>query len=120
MTEGRRRQRTATSLMEGFQIEKDTVRFWLKVKPRSNRERLTMEANGEMKLELHAPPAEGQANEACVGFFAQALRIPKTGVTILAGHKSRRKLIGISAPGGQEIAGRLRALARQGTDGRRR
>jgi uncharacterized protein (TIGR00251 family) len=103
-----------------FQIENDAVRFWLKVKPRSSREHLTMEANGEMKLELHAPPAEGEANEACVGFFAHALRIPKTCVTILSGHKSRRKLIGISVPGGQEIAERLRALARQGTDGRRK
>lgn len=106
--------------MEDFQVENGILRFWLRVKPRSSRERLTMEANGGMKLELHAPPAGGEANEACIGFLAHALRLPKTCVTILSGHKSRRKLIGISGAVGQEIAGRLRALARQGTDGRRR
>jgi uncharacterized protein (TIGR00251 family) len=106
--------------MADLRIEKDTVRFWLKVKPRSSRERLTMEANGEMKLELHAPPVGGEANEACVGFFAHALRIPKTCVTILSGHKARRKLIGIAGPGSKEVAEQLQALARQGTDGRRK
>jgi uncharacterized protein len=99
--------------MTDLQIENNTVRFWLKVKPRSSRERLTLGADGEMKLELHAPPSEGEANEACVEFFSRALRIPKNCVTILSGHKSRRKWLAVSAASGPEIAGRLRALARQ-------
>ena len=101
--------------MVDFRIENGTVRFWLKVKPRSSRERLTLGADGEMKLELHAAPAGGEANEACVEFFSRALRIPKNSVTILSGHKSRRKWLAVSAGSGAQTAERLRALVRQGS-----
>lgn len=92
--------------------------FWLKVKPRSSRERLARDAAGHLRLEVHAPPAAGEANEACIEFFARALRLPRICVEILSGHQSRRKLIGISGRSGKETAERLRALAQQGRGGR--
>ena len=61
--------------MPDFKIEGENVSFWLRVKPRSTRERLTVDASGELRLELHAPATEGQANEACIHFFARALRL---------------------------------------------
>jgi hypothetical protein len=97
-----------------FQIERENVSFRLKVKPRSARERLTMDSSGELRLELHAPPSEGQANEACVRFFARALRLPQACVVILSGHKSRRKLIRITGRSAQETVAQLKALVGQG------
>jgi len=94
-----------------FQIERENVSFWLKVKPRATRERLETDASGELRLELHAPPAEGQANEACVQFFARALRLPQACVVILSGHKSRRKLIRITGRSAQETVSQLKKLA---------
>ena len=85
-----------------FKIERENVSFWLKVKPRSARERLMLESSGELRLELHEPPAEGQANEACVRFFARALRLPQACVTILSGAKARRKLIRITGHSAQD------------------
>ena len=82
--------------MPDFKVDGESVSFWLRVKPRAARERLTIEASGELRLELHAPPTDGQANEACVNFFARALRVPQASIVILSGHRARRKLVRIS------------------------
>ena len=79
--------------------------FWLRVKPRSSLERLRIDSAGELRLELHAAPTEGQANAACIEFFARLLRLPQSSIEIVAGAKSRRKLIRVR--GGKEIAKQL-------------
>jgi uncharacterized protein (TIGR00251 family) len=97
--------------MPDFEIENENVSFWLKVKPRSSRERLTTDSSGEMRLELHAPPAEGEANKACVQFFARGLRLPQACVAILSGNKSRRKLIRVTGHSAKETVAGIKALA---------
>ena len=97
--------------MPDFKVEHETVSFWLKVKPRSAREHLAYDFTGELRLELHAPPAEGEANEACVYFFARALRLPQACVTIISGRKSRRKLIRITGRSAEETLAGIKALA---------
>jgi uncharacterized protein (TIGR00251 family) len=100
--------------MPEFKIERENVSFWLKVKPRSSRERLTVDSSGELRLELHAPPAEGEANEACLRFFARQLRLPQACIVILAGEKARRKLLRITGHSAEETVAKLKALAGQG------
>jgi len=97
-----------------FQVERENVSFWLKVKPRSARERLSVDSRGELRLELHAPPTEGQANEACVHFFARALRLPQACVVILSGHKARRKLLRVTGRSAVATIAQLEALAGSG------
>ena len=99
--------------MPEFKVEREAVSFWLKVKPRAQRERLKTDPSGEFTLELNAPPVEGQANDACVRFFARALRLPQASVILLAGEKARRKLIRISGRPAEEIVAQLEALAGQ-------
>jgi uncharacterized protein len=89
-----------------LKVETNAVTFWLRVKPRSPRERLRVDSAGELRLELNAAPAEGQANAACVEFFARLVRLPRSSIEIVAGAKSRRKLIRIR--GGEEIARQLK------------
>jgi uncharacterized protein (TIGR00251 family) len=96
--------------MPDFRIERENVSFWLRVKPRSARERVSIDSSGELCLELHAPPAEGQANEACVRFFARALRLPQACVVIMSGHKSRRKLLRITGHSAEETIAQLKKL----------
>jgi uncharacterized protein len=93
-------------------VKPDSVTFWLRVKPRAQRDRLKRGSDGEMVLELHAPPVEGAANEACIGFMAKAAGTSKSSVTILAGSKSRRKLLKISGRSGEELKSRIESLAR--------
>jgi len=96
--------------MTDFRVERENVSFWLEVKPRSARERLTADSSGELCLESHAPPTEGQANEACVRFFARALRLPQACVVIMSGHKSRRKLLRITGRSAEETIKQLKKL----------
>lgn len=84
--------------------------FWMRVKPRSTRERLALDSSGGLRLEVSAPPIEGEANEASVRFLARALRLPEKSVSIRAGKKSRRKLIRIIGHSAQDIVDRLEAL----------
>ncbi len=101
--------------MPEFKIERENVSFWLKVKPRSSHERLTKDSSGELRLDLHAPPAQGEANAACLRFFARELRLPQACVVLLAGEKARRKLIRITGRSAEETVAQLKALARQRT-----
>lgn len=96
-----------------FQIERENVSFWVKVKPRSARERLAADSSGELRLELHAPPTEGEANDACLRFFARALRLPQACVVILSGHKARRKLLRITGRSARETIAQLRKMLGQ-------
>ena len=97
--------------MPEFRVERENVSFWLRVKPRATRERLTVDASGDLRLELHAPATEGQANEACVRFFARALRLPQACVVILSGQKARCKLLRVTGRSAEETIAGIRTLA---------
>jgi len=101
--------------MPDFRIEGASVTFWLNVKPRAARERLKLGSNDEFRLEIHAPPSEGQANDACVQFLARALRLPQACVVILSGAKARRKLLRITGHSAEETVARMKRLAAKGT-----
>ena len=92
-------------------IEGTTVTFWLRAKPRSSRQRLTTDASGELRLEIHAAATEGQANEACVEFLTRALRVPQSAISIVSGERSKRKLIRVVAPRPEQVRSQLQALA---------
>jgi hypothetical protein len=47
-------------------------------------------------VRLAAPPVEGRANDALVRFLAVALGVPRGAVTVVAGTRSRRKLLHIT------------------------
>ena len=58
------------------------------------------ELGDALKVALTAPPVDGKANQACVEFFSELLRVPRSAVMIAAGQTSRNKMIrvvGISA-----------------------
>lgn len=96
------------SSMTALHMEGGTVSFWLRVTPRSSRQELTLDASGELRLNLHAPPAEGEANAACIEFLARWLRLPRSRIEIAAGARSRRKLIRVR--GREEVVRRIRSL----------
>lgn len=72
------------------------VTFAVKVHPRSRRQGLTGLLGDALKLEITAPAVQGKANEACIQFFAELLKVPRSSVTIAAGISSRNKVIRIT------------------------
>jgi uncharacterized protein (TIGR00251 family) len=57
------------------------------------------------RVRVRALPSEGEANVALIALLAKRLRVPKSAVTIAAGHNARLKQV--------RIAGDPAALARE-------
>jgi uncharacterized protein (TIGR00251 family) len=59
------------------------------------------------KIALTAPPVDGKANEALVAFLAEALRLPRARVAIVAGAASRAKTVRITGKSAAEVEAAL-------------
>ena len=85
----------------------DGATFAIKVHPRARKNAITGELGGALKLSLTAPPVEGRANEACIEFLANLLKVPRSSITIASGQSSRRKVIRVSGVSADEVQTRL-------------
>jgi uncharacterized protein (TIGR00251 family) len=83
------------------------VTFAIKVHPRAKKNAITGEVGDCLKVALTAPPVDGRANEACIEFFANLLKVPRYSVTIASGASSRNKVVRIAGLSGEEIKQRL-------------
>ena len=83
------------------------VTFAVKVHPRAKKNAITGELGDALKLSLTAAPVEGRANEACIEFFANLLKVPRSSVTIASGQNSRRKVIRVEGLSPAELGRRL-------------
>jgi len=83
------------------------VTFAVKVHPRARKSAITGELGDALKVSLTAPPIDGKANEACIEFFANLLKVPRSSITIAAGQSSRNKVIRVTGLSAQQIQDRL-------------
>jgi hypothetical protein len=83
--------------------------FAVKVHPRAKRNAITGALGDALKLALTAPPVDGRANEACIEFFANLLKVPRSSVTIASGETSRNKIIRIAGMLAEDLRTRLAA-----------
>ena len=83
--------------------------FAVRVHPRARKNAITGALGDALKLSLTAPPAEGRANDACIEFLAEVLRLPRSSVTIAAGLTSRNKVVRVSGFSASAVAERLAA-----------
>ena len=83
------------------------VTFAVKVQPRARKNAITGELGDTLKLALTAPPVEGRANQACIEFFANLLKLPRSSVTIASGESNRRKVIRVTGLSADELRRRL-------------
>jgi uncharacterized protein (TIGR00251 family) len=81
--------------------------FVVKIHPRAKKNAITGEVGDALKLDLIAPPIEGRANDACVEFFANLLKVPRSSVTIASGQTSRRKVIRVAGLSAEQLRKRL-------------
>ncbi|HSM92232.1 MAG TPA: DUF167 domain-containing protein [Anaeromyxobacteraceae bacterium] len=77
------------------------------VQPRASRTRVVGEHDGRLKIQLAAPPVDGEANAALVEFLAGTLRVRRADVTIARGDTGRRKTVRVA---GVTAAAAMRAL----------
>jgi hypothetical protein len=89
------------------QESKSGVTFAVKLHPRAKKNAITGEIGAALKLSLTAPPLEGRANEACVEFLANLLKVPRSSITIASGQSSRNKVVRVTGLSAAEVQKRL-------------
>ena len=77
--------------------------FRVKVQPRTKRNAVVGELGDVLKVALTAPPIDGRANEACIEFFAELLKLPRSSITIVSGQNSRNKVIRVTGISVKEL-----------------
>lgn len=67
----------------------------LAIQPRASRSRVVGEHGDRLKVQIAAPPVDGEANAALVELLADVLGIPRRQVEITAGETGKRKTVRI-------------------------
>jgi uncharacterized protein (TIGR00251 family) len=83
------------------------VSFAVKIHPRAKKNAITGALDDALKLSLTAPPVEGRANEACIEFLANLLKVPRSSVTIASGQTGRRKVIRVAGIAAEKVRNRI-------------
>lgn len=65
----------------------------IKVQPKAKRDAIEVSGDGGVTVRVTAAPDGGKANEAVITLLAKKLGLPKRGVEIIRGHRSRTKLV---------------------------
>lgn len=97
--------------MTGVTVQQrgNAFRFRVRVQPRASRNEVAGVVDGVLRVRLHAPPVEGQANDALIAFLAEWLGMSRRQVSIVAGHASRTKTIEVGDLAPDQLA-RLTSL----------
>lgn len=65
--------------------------------------------DGKPKIQLKAPPVDGAANKALVGFLSEVLGVPKSAISIELGASGRTKRVEVAGVSDEELSRRLLA-----------
>jgi uncharacterized protein (TIGR00251 family) len=87
----------------------DGVSFAIKLHPRAKKTAITGEIGDALKIAVTAPPIGGRANDACVRFLSDFLKVPPSVITIVSGRTSRTKVIRVAGLSSEELRTRLMA-----------
>jgi hypothetical protein len=63
--------------------------------PRASKSQIQGLHGDALKIRLQAPPVDGKANQALIGFLAETLGIPQRQITLLSGQTSRQKRLSL-------------------------
>jgi uncharacterized protein len=82
--------------------------FSVRVQPRASRTAITGTVGDNLKLSLSAPALEGRANVALGEFFSGIFSVPRSSVQVVAGERSRNKVIRVAGRTAAELQQMLR------------
>jgi len=85
------------------------VTIAVQVVPRASRNQVAGVQGDQLKVRVTAPPVEGAANEALLGFLAAALGVRRRDLQLVAGERARRKLVRVRGLDAATVEARLQA-----------
>jgi len=91
-------------------LHPSSVRFAIRLTPRSAVERVEDVVNGALKVKVMAPAVEGAANAALIRLLADELGIARRDIQIVAGATSRQKLVVVDGVAAERIVARWPGL----------
>lgn len=65
----------------------------IRVQPRARRRKIEEIGPSEFRVSVLSPPTQGKANKELIEVLASAFNLPKSGVRIIKGEKSRQKVV---------------------------
>ena len=68
----------------------------LHIQPGAKRTEIAGPHGDALKVRLQAPPVDGKANAALLDFLAKRIGLARSGVTLISGQASRRKVVEIA------------------------
>ena len=94
--------------MDGFAKDvADGCTLTVRVHPGARKNGVTGVHAEAVKIALTTPPVDGKANEALIVFLADALRVPRARIAIVAGLTSRAKTLRITGKRAAEVVAAL-------------
>lgn len=82
-------------------------RLKLRIVPNAKRDEVVGEYGDAVKIKVAAPAVEGKANEALLVFVAEKTGIHRRDITLIAGEKSRDKVVELATLDAAEARARL-------------
>ena len=71
------------------------MRIFVTAKPNAKKETVVAIDRAHYQVGVKESPQDGRANEAILAALSRHLKIPRSKFTILTGHRSKNKMIGI-------------------------
>jgi uncharacterized protein len=78
-------------------------RIDVKLKPRASGDRILIDQAGHVAVAVTSPPVDDKANAHLVRLLSEALRIPRSSMSLIRGGHSRNKTIEIRGLTSEEV-----------------
>jgi uncharacterized protein (TIGR00251 family) len=65
----------------------------LYIRPGASRTQVSGEHDGRLKIQIKAPPRDGEANASLIDFLSEFLKLPKSRIQLVQGESSRQKTV---------------------------
>lgn len=80
-------------MAEWLRVGNRGITLTLHIQPGAKKTEIAGLYGDALKIRLAAPPVDGKANAALIGFLAERLGVAKTAISLKSGQTSRRKVL---------------------------
>ena len=82
------------------------IRIGIRLTPRAGVDRIDGVAGGMLRVRVAAAPVDGAANDALIRLLARELRVPRSGVELVSGARSRVKQLAVRGVDARDLRAR--------------
>ncbi|MCM8775626.1 MAG: DUF167 domain-containing protein [Candidatus Omnitrophica bacterium] len=69
------------------------IKLFVSAKPKARENRVEQIDETHFRVWIKEPPDEGRANQAILTVLSEYLKVPKTHLSLLRGHKAKNKIV---------------------------